>query len=138
MHLILFTTDPTPSAEQIVSRYAGRWSVEVAIATAKGPMGADDARNRVHTAVKYTVPFGMLVMTLVYLCYALHGHHHTDLDERRALQPWYASKTDPAFEDMLAKLRRTIIATRFMPTRAGQDPTQRIRAVHLAWAAAAA
>jgi hypothetical protein len=100
-------------------------------------MGVGDARNRVQTAVEHTVPFGMLVMTLVYLWYALHGHHHTDLDERRTLQPWYTTKTDPAFEDMLAKLRRTLIAARFMPTHAGQDPTQQIHAVHLAWAAAA-
>lgn len=137
-HLMLFTTDLDSSAEEIISRYAGRWSIEVAIETAKGPMGVGHARNRLPHAVARTVPFGMLVMSIVYLWYALHGHHPADLDERRALQPWYTTKTDPAFEDMLAKLRRTIIATRFMPTRAGQDRSQQIRAVESAWASAAA
>jgi hypothetical protein len=80
----------------------------------------------------------MLVMSIVYLWYALYGHHPADLDERRTLLPWYTTKTDPAFEDMLAKLRRTLIAARFMPTRAGQDRSQQIRAVELAWALAAA
>lgn len=137
-HLMLFTTDLESTAEQIISRYAARWSVEVAIATAKGPMGVGDARNRVQLAVERTVPFGMLVMSLVYLWYALYGHHPADLDDRRALQPWYTTKADPAFEDMLAKLRRTIIAARFMPIRPGQSRTQQINAVQQAWAAAAA
>ena len=43
--LALFTTDLTSTVEQIVARYAGRWSVEVAIETAKGPMGVGQARN---------------------------------------------------------------------------------------------
>lgn len=138
MHLMLFTTDLESTAEQIISRYAGRWSVEVAIATAKGPMGVGDARNRVQHAVERTVPFGMLIMSLVYLWYALYGRHPADLDERRTLQPWYTTKADPAFEDMLAKLRRTIIATRFMPVRPGQNHSRQIAAVQQAWAAAAA
>lgn len=138
MHLMLFTTDLDSSAEEIIARYAGRWSIEVAIETAKGPMGVGQARNRVQDAVHRTVPLGMLVMSIVYLWYAQYGHHPADLDERRTLQPWYTTKTDPAFEDMLAKLRRTIIAARFMPIRASQKHTQQIRAVQLAWAAAAA
>jgi hypothetical protein len=38
--LLLFTTDLAVPAEQIVTRYAARWSVEVAIETAKGPWGS--------------------------------------------------------------------------------------------------
>jgi DDE superfamily endonuclease len=136
--LALFTTDLTSTVEQIVARYAGRWSVEVAIETAKGPMGVGQARNHLEQAVERTVPFGMLTMSLVVIWYALHGHHPDDVTDRRARQPWYTTKTEPSFEDMLAKLRRTIIAARFLPERPGKATPEQINAVHLAWASAAA
>ncbi|MGH3421574.1 MAG: IS701 family transposase, partial [Streptosporangiaceae bacterium] len=75
VHLMLFTTDLDSGAEEIIARYAARWSIEVAIETAKGPMGVGQARNRVNAAVERTVPFGMLVMSIVYLWYAQYGHH---------------------------------------------------------------
>lgn len=136
--LMLFTTDLTATAEELASRYAARWSIEAAFETAKQLMGVGRARNRVAAAVQRTVPFGMLMMTLVYCWYALHGHHRADIRARRADQPWYTTKTEPSFEDMLAKLRRTIIAARFLPERPGRSTPAQIQAVHRAWAAAAA
>ncbi len=53
-------------------------------------------------------------------------------------QPWYGEKTEPAFEDMLIKLRRTLIAARFSAAGPAQPTTDEIRAVTSAWAAAAA
>jgi hypothetical protein len=48
------------------------------------------------------------VHTLIIICwYARHGHHPADIDDRRAAQPWYRTKTESAFEDMLIKLRRS-------------------------------
>jgi hypothetical protein len=43
-----------------------------------------------------------------------------------------------AFEDMLIKLRRTLIAARFSGTRPAQPTDDQIRAVFAAWDAAAA
>src|SRR4029434_8507891 len=77
--LARFTTDLTSTVEQIVARYAGRWSVEVAIETAKGPMGVGQARNYLEQAVQRTVPFGMLTMSLVGIWAHLHGHHPADV-----------------------------------------------------------
>ncbi len=136
--LLLFTTDRTADAEQIITRYAARWSIEVAIETAKGPMGVGQARNRVPAAVRRTVPFGMLTMSLVYCWYARYGHHPDDVTDRRAAAPWYTTKTEPSFADMLAKLRRTIIAAQFPPECPAQPSLQQITAVHRAWASAAA
>src|SRR5438094_840246 len=96
------------------------------------------ARNRVALAVQRTVPFSMIVMSLVIVWYALAGHHPNDITDRRTRQPWYACKTEPSFEDMIAKLRRTIIAARFLPEHPGQATPEQINAVHLAWASAAA
>jgi hypothetical protein len=129
---------PGRSAEQIITRYAARWSIEVAIETAKGPMGVGQARNRVELAVQRTVPFGMLTMSLVYCWYTRSGHHPDDVTARRAAAPWYTTKTEPSFADMLAKLRRTIIAARFLPECPAQPSLEQITAVHRAWASTAA
>jgi DDE superfamily endonuclease len=134
--LALFTTDRTTPPGQVVTRYAGRWSIEVAFANAKGPHGAGQARNRTPTAVARTIPFTMITMGVVTVWYARAGHHPNDLTDRRAHQPWYTTKSEPSYEDMIAKLRRVIIAHRFMPQRLHQPTPQQIHAVHQAWAAA--
>ena len=51
------------------------------------------------------VPFALFVHTLIVLWYARYGHDPADIDDRRAAQPWYRSKTEPAFEDMVIKPR---------------------------------
>jgi DDE superfamily endonuclease len=136
--LAIYTLDLAASPAEITARYADRWPVEPANATAKGPMGVGQARNRVERAVKRTVPFGMLVQSLVIVWYTLHGYHPDDITARRAACPWYDDKTEPAFEDMLAKLRRTIIAARFTPVHAAQPDPELIHDYALACAAAAA
>ncbi len=75
-------------------------------------------------------------MTLTVLWYALHGHHPDVVAEHRARAPWYASKTNPSTADMLAKLRRTIIAAQYHPGHAHAPTTSQITAVQHAWAAA--
>ena len=62
--LAIFTTDTTATPEQVVSRYADRWSIEVANATGKQLLGIGQARNRVARAVERTVPFEFLIQTL--------------------------------------------------------------------------
>ena len=60
-------------------------------------------------------------MSLTIIWYALHGHSPTDVAEHRARAPWYRTKTNPSTADMLAKLRRTIIAAQYSPGRL-RDP----------------
>jgi hypothetical protein len=136
--LALFTTDVHASAEGIAARYAKRWSIEPAHATAKQLLGVGQARNRVARAVERTVPFGLLIQSLVTVWYASSGYHPEDITARHAAQPWYSHKTEPAFEDMLAKLRRTIIASRFTITSPAKPDQRIIRDYALACAAAAA
>ena len=47
--LALFTLDPTATPEQIIERYAMRWSIEPANAVGKQQMGVGQARNRSRT-----------------------------------------------------------------------------------------
>ena len=132
--LALLTTDLHGTPAQIIERYADRWSIEVTFQDAKHVFGVGQARNRVQSAVERTAPFGFLTI----LWYALHGHHPDVVAEHRARAPWYLSKTNPSVADMLAKLRRTIIATQYQPRHASTPTPQEITAVQQAWAAAAA
>jgi len=136
--LALVTTDRTAAPGALVTRYAARWAIEQAFADARNVLGAGEARNRVKLAVERTVPFALLVHTLIVTWYARHGHDPADIDDRRAAQPWYRAKTEPAFEDMLIKLRRTLIAARISGTRPAQPTSEQIHAVLAAWDAAAA
>jgi hypothetical protein len=136
--LALVTTDPDASAAALVTRYAARWGIEQAFADARHVLGAGEARNRVRRAVERTVPFAMLVHTLIICWYTHYGHHPADIDDRRAAQPWYRTKHEPAFEDMVIKLRRTMIAARISQACTTQPTPGQIRAVLAAWDAAAA
>ncbi|WP_249019087.1 transposase [Conexibacter sp. S30A1] len=134
--IALITTDPSATPAQIVERYADRWPIEVAFQDGKEIFGIGDARNRTEKAVQRTVPFQFLAMDLTTIWYAIYGHHPDIVTEHRARAPWYVSKTTPSFQDMLAKLRRVIIATQFQPQQARTPTTREISAVQQAWAAA--
>jgi hypothetical protein len=134
--LPLVTTDLTAPAEDLVTRYASRWCIEVAFSDARQILGVGQARNRTHTAVHRTVPFGLICLSLVTLWYTAAGHAPTDVADRRSRARWYTTKTEPSFEDMTIKLRRVIIAARFQPPAPYQASPEETRAVLLAWAAA--
>jgi hypothetical protein len=136
--LALVSTDPLTARAAIITRYAARWSIEVLNLEAKHVLGVGQARNRLQKAVERTVPFGLLTMSIVIVWYVEHGHHAADITERRTESPWYITKTEPSFEDMLIKLRRVLIAARFSPVRPVQPTPEETLAVQQAWAAAAA
>jgi hypothetical protein len=136
--LALVSTDLAASAAALITRYAGRWSIEQAFADARNILGAGEARNRTPAAVQRTVPFALLTHTLIITWYARHGHDPAAITARRRNQPWYATKTQPAFEDMLTQLRRVMITAR-ISAGSPQHPTpDQTRAVLAAWHAAAA
>jgi hypothetical protein len=136
--IALVTTDLTATADEIVARYAARWAIEVTFFDVKNILGVGEARNRVPQAVQRTVPFGLFCYSILIVWYALHGHDQQDATQRRTSAPWYKTKTEPSTLDMLVKLRRQIIAARFMPTSPRPATTQEIMEVQQAWAQAAA
>lgn len=101
-----------------------RWSIEVTFAEARHLLGTGQAHNRTRAAVERTVPSGLYCYTITVAWYALHGHQPGDVAEHCQRAPWYTTKTDPSLSDMVAKLRRVIIAARCMPTRPGQPTEQ--------------
>jgi hypothetical protein len=134
----LFTTDTDSDETVIVARYAARWSVEVCFSNAKHQMGVGESRNRVAAAVTRTVPFGFVAMSLVQLWYSLVGHDPDDVAARRQQQPWYRSKSAVSFEDMIGKLRRSIIVARVSPGCQYEPDPSIIREYQLAQVAAQA
>jgi hypothetical protein len=134
--LALVSTDLEATPAQLIERYADRWPTEVAYEEGKEIFGVGDARNRSPKAVQRTVPFQFICTTLTLLWYALAGHDPADVTEHRQRSPWYLTKTTPSLPDMLAKLRRVIIASQFHPGQ-GRDPKPaEITQVQQAWAAA--
>ena len=133
--LALITTDLNADAAELIERYGDRWPIEVSFEEAKHLAGVGDARNRTKKAVERTVPFQFLCMTLTILWYAEAGHHPNVVAEHRARAPWYLTKATPSFADMLAKLRRTIIAAQYLPGRLDTPTPREITEVQTAWAA---
>lgn len=129
----LVTTDLTAGAAQVIERYASRWSIEVCIEDAKQIGGVGQARNRLRSAVERTVPFALAVNTLAVVWYATAGYHPDDVEERRELAPWYREKTQPSVLDMLAKLRRVIIAAQYRHEDPQPPTPQEITILRLAW-----
>jgi DDE superfamily endonuclease len=134
----IFTTDPHRPPAEIVARYAARWPIETAIAAGKQLLGIGQARNRLQRAVERTVPFEFVIYSLIIIWYANHGYHPDDITARLTAQPWYDHKTEPAFEDMLIKLRRTLIAARISGAGAAQPDPHKYHDYTLACAATAA
>lgn len=121
--LALLTTDTTSPAEEALARYADRWPIEVCFQDTRAHLGLEQARNRTRAAVERTVPFQLLAYSLVVVWYRLHGDRAADVAARRRLHPWYRSKTQPAFADMVTALRDQVIDHRI--TRRVPDPGMR-------------
>ncbi len=136
--LALVTTDLHATAAALVTRYAARWSIEQAFSDARNVLGAGEARTCTRRAVERTVPFALLIHALVIIWYARHGHRPQIITARRASQPWYTTKTGPAFEDMLTQLRRTLITARISAGSQANPTPRQTQEVLAAWHAAAA
>jgi hypothetical protein len=88
--------------------------------------------------VERTVPFALFTQAIVIIWYHLAGHRPSVARSRRDRAPWYTTKACPSYIDMIVKLRRVLIAAQFRPEVPRQPTPEEIRAVHLAWAEAAA
>ena len=82
--------------------------------------------------------FTVLWPSIVVLWYTHHGHSTDIAADRRAQAPWYRDKTQPAYLDMIVKLRRTLIAARFRGGKHASPTPKETLEVQLAWAEAAA
>jgi hypothetical protein len=100
---VLFSTDLSLTAVEMISTYCLRWSLEVTFHEAKVKLGFEDPQNRTERAVQRTAPMALWVYTLTVVWYVSAGQRLRSA--RLPSFPWYR-KTTPAFSDMLAALRR--------------------------------
>jgi len=98
----LVCTDVSMSAEEVITGYCRRWSVEVAFCDAKQLLGFHDPQVWCEASVKRAAPMAWFVGTLVVCWYALAGHAGEQAQRHR---PWYKDKESPTFADMLAACR---------------------------------
>jgi len=124
-----FSTDLSLAPEQIVQRFARRWSLEVTFRDTKQFLGLEDPQNgwwrrrknqrrrkkkagpqphatRGAQAVERTAPLALVAYTFVHLWYFEHGRVRQDVRLARAQAPWYTNKRWPSFQDMLTAARR--------------------------------
>lgn len=105
-----YSTCADARAEQVLAWYALRWSVEVAFHDSKQQLGFGQPQGWSPPAAQRTAPVAMLLYALIVLWFADEGHRLYQPLEC----PWYASKTDPSFADMLATLRRASLRRRLL------------------------
>lgn len=96
-----YSTCHEATAENVLSAYAMRWSIEEAFHDAKGHLGFEEPQGWTPKAVQRTAPTAMLLYSLIVLWFAAEGHRHY----RPPYRPWYRSKAGPSFADMLNTLR---------------------------------
>jgi len=111
--LALVTTDLAATPAAIIERYADRWSEETTFLDARHLAGVGQARTRTRRSVERLVPFGLVCYSLAIVWYAHHGQPTRDLAAHRARAPWYRHKRTVSVADMLASLRRCLLAAQY-------------------------
>jgi hypothetical protein len=97
-----YSTAWEAAAVDILSWYAWRWSIEVAFHDSKQSLGFEEPQGWTRQAVERTAPTAMLLYSLIVVWFVRDGHRSYRSLER----PWYTTKSQPSFADMLATLRR--------------------------------
>jgi hypothetical protein len=97
-----YSTRSEQSGEQVLVDYSGRWSIEEAFQGSKSHLGFQEPQGWSRLAVLRTAPIAMLLYSLIVLWFARVGHSFY----RPPVRPWYRSKRQPSFADMLATLKR--------------------------------
>jgi DDE superfamily endonuclease len=111
--LALVSTDLVSAPAALIERYADRWSIEQTFLDARHLAGVGQARTRTRRSVQRLVPFGLVAFSLAIVWYHLHGSPAADLVRHRARAPWYRHKQTVSVADMLASLRRALLAAQY-------------------------
>ena len=99
---MFYSTCSDATAEQVFGWYTMRWSLEVMNHDSKQHPGFEEPQDWTRRSVERTAPLAMLLYRLIVLWFTREGHRRWQPLEC----PWYTSKTEPSFADMLATLCR--------------------------------
>jgi DDE superfamily endonuclease len=108
----IFSTDPTQSAEQIISDFMKRWSLEVTFEEGRAHLGIETQRQWSDLAIERSTPLLFGLYSLVTLFgQALHPDGCVPV----AQAAWYR-KQAATFRDVLAVIRRHVWGQGTFPT----------------------
>src|SRR6266540_3004580 len=100
------TTDLTSTGEQIVARYASRWSSNSRSRTARTSWAPATPKAGCPPPSSAPPPLGRANLTILVLWYDQAGQPAADLGSRRRAAPWYRHKRHVSTEDMIIAFRR--------------------------------
>jgi hypothetical protein len=121
------TTDLAAGGGDVASRYAGRWSIEVAFRDVKQHLGAGDPQSWKRQGPERAAALSLWLHALTW-CWYLDTH---PTGRTWIPRPWYTRKATPSFLDALAALRRTLWAQRITVMSAPTGQTSEITAALL-------
>lgn len=133
----LLSTDTAATEEDILASYSHRWPLERTFQDCKQKLCIEKPQVQLPASVRRSVPFGMLIYSLVVTWYVLHGHDKA-AGHRPAADPWYPGNERPSFTDMIATLRRVSWAEGFVDLPSGDLSRRKTLAAYLARVVAAA
>ncbi len=117
-----YSTCSDATAEQVIGWYAMRWSIEVSNHDSKQHLGFEQPQGWTRRSVERTAPLAMLLYSLIVLWFAREGHRSW----RPLACPWYTSKTQPSFADMLGTLRRLSVRQRVLTLALGGPGSRKV------------
>ena len=118
-----YSTCSDATAEQVIAWYAMRWSIEVMNHDSKQHLGFEEPQGWSRRSVERTAPLAMLLYSLIVLWFAREGHRSW----RPLICPWYTSKTEPSFADMLGTLRRLSVRKQVLTLALGGQGSRKIQ-----------
>lgn len=110
-----FTTDLTMDAGEVVSVYAGRWSIEICYRDVKQVLRGHQPQSWADDGPERAAGLSFWLYSAVWLWY-LRECGDRPRFKRTA---WFASKTTASFTDALAELRRTLWRQRISAASVG-------------------
>jgi DDE superfamily endonuclease/Archaeal putative transposase ISC1217 len=102
-----FCTDGERSALDVLTTYAGRWSIEVLFRDIKQQMGFADSSARKQAAVERVAPFIAFAYTMLVLWFA--DTIWTTPLAAPPIRPWYKHKRHACFADVLRAAQRVLL-----------------------------
>lgn len=99
-----FSTDVELIGGDVVSIFAGRWSIEDTFKNTKQYIGAQEPQTWKHKGPERAATVGLWLYSVVWAWYIQYGYRKSSLP----IKLWYPSKERPSFQDALACLRRVL------------------------------
>jgi hypothetical protein len=132
LEVIFLSTDTNLDEAEVLTAYSRRWPLERTFQDCKQKLLIENPQFQLPSSVRRSVPFGMMLYSLVVLWYVTVGHREAAVIAPRLSDPWYTRNGRPSFSDMLAALRRMSWAQAFLDLPSDEPSRPKIADDYLA------